>query len=258
MEFDHEDPTAGEEVVDTAAGWKPNEDWDAAAEVADAPAPVPALHDLAGAAIADNAMKLNEVLTPVTEPVTEKPLTFNLPSEGDDGPEVGPTPEQIAYAKALLEKVGLGTVDLRQDPVRDHNAPVSDKPIPITLAEEPPTVAAQSRLVIGDMEVIASADKIEYIRRYIDGTTDQEKPAVVNEPPQMNEAIAAHINEEQEAGRRALARQQARAVSHPRLPKTQEELDREKPPVTVFRGGGNEAQQHLLRTAPAPGKGQGI
>lgn len=217
-------------------------DWDAAANVADAPAPTPAPYDIDGAAIADNAMKLNEVLTPPTPPV----VTVTEPVTVGDGE---PSAEEIAAAEALLARVRPNE--------RDPDGPVSDKAIPIVLAEEPPAVTQHSRIMIGNVEVIATADKIEYIQRYLDGTTDQEKPPVVNVPPPVSGVIAQHISAEQEAGRRALARQQERSVSHPPLPKTLEELELEKPPVTIFRGGGGDAQQHLLRTAPVAGKGQG-
>lgn len=251
---DDVDTTAGEEITDTAEGWKPDPNWDAAAEVTE---PVKNTLDLHAAAAADAAMKLNDVLETMGEAsplmVAPKPLAFDIQSEGDDGP----TEAEIAAAHALLARAGKGSPT-----TRDPDAPVSDKPIPINLRDDsPPAREQQTRLMIGEMEVIGSPERIEYVRKAY-GLTEVEVAAqraipAERVPQPMAPMVAEKISAEQEAGRRALAQQQARMVSHPRPAKTPEELELEKPPVTIFRGAGNDAKQNLLRRPAQAGKGGG-
>lgn len=246
MNVDEQDDT-----VDTAAGWnEPEGDWDAASEVTEPVTPEPTL-DLNALATADAAMRLNEVLSGPTAP---KPTTIADPELAGSSDE--PTAAEVAAAEALLARIGKRTVNI------DPDGPVSDRPDPINLRMDDPNQSIQTRIMIGDMEVIGTPDKIEYIRKQF-GISEAEAaasrltPAERPAPPPMNPVVAAKISAEQEAGRRALAMQQSRAVSHPRLPKTPEELEQEKPAVNVFRGTGADLQQHLLRRTPKPKHGPG-
>lgn len=268
--------TSGEEITDTAAGWAPKEDWDAAAEVTEPVKVVETDNDFSALATADAAMRLNEALQPMGHPavlavvmrgdevieqvvhtpeqprVVEKPTTLAEPELMGSSDE--PTDAEIAAAEAILAR--------RKPVVRGPDDPVSDKPIPINLLETTPSAREmQTRIMVGDMEVIGSAEKIEYVRQHFGITREQAAASVATPAEQiaqpMNPIVAEKITAEQEAGRRALAQQQARMVSHPRLPKTQDELDLEKPPVTIFRGTGNDIQQNLLRRPAVPSKGPG-
>lgn len=221
-ENENVDTTAGDEIVDTAGGWTQKEDWDAAAEVTE----------------------------PVTDPLDLKPTTIAITELAGSSDE--PTDAEIAAAEAILAR--------RKQPApveRDPDAPVSDKPIPIRLIEDnAPLIEAQTRVMIGDMEIIGTAEKIEYVKKLY-GVTQNPEAAVVAAVQPMNPMITAKITAEQEAGRRALAARQAQAVSHPRLPKTPDEIERDKPAVTIFRGSGADIQQHLLRQPAVTNKGPG-
>lgn len=241
------DETAGEEITDTASGWQPNPDWDAASEVTE---PVKTSIDIHAEATADAAMKLNDILTPPTAP---KPTTIAEPELMGSSDE--PTDAEIAAAEAILARRKPSTTPVTAPP--DPDAPVSDKPIPIRLLETvEPAREAQTRVMIGDMEIIGTAEKIEYVKKLYGVTQDPEQ-AVVSAAQPVNPMISASITAEQEAGRRALARRQAQAVSHPPLAKTEDELALEKPPVTIFRGAGADIQQHLLRQPAVSNKGPG-
>lgn len=239
------------------------DDWDAAAEVTE-PVTSPIALDIHALATADAAMRLNEILTGPTAPkptISDEPEFTGSSDEAEvEAQEAGPTPEQIAAAEALLARAGRRSVPAASDP----DPPVSDRPDPINLRmDEPPAREMQTRIMIGDMEVIGTPERIEYVRKQL-GISDEEAaaqraiPAERAPVPQpMNPVVAAKISAEQEAGRRAAAQQQARAVSHPRNQKTPEEIEAEKPAVTVFRGTGADLQQHLLRRSTKPNTGPG-
>lgn len=147
-----------------------------------------------------------------------------------------PTPEQIAAAEALLARVK------RSIPVRDPDAPVSDKPIPIKMIE--PDNPVLSMIDRGGIQIIATKDRIELINR-LDAGEQAPQPAQRHEQPLR---ITNKTMAEQEMGRRALGSHTERAQLFPRLPKTAREIARDAPPVEIIRSG--QPLQHLLMRTP--------
>lgn len=124
--------------------------------------------------------------------------------------------------------------------------PVSDKPIPINIAEPPSPTMGVMRL--GDMDVYATPDRIDVVRQHMLPEADAPKPVAVGPTPKISDKIAA----EQAAGRKALAKQAERAAFNPRpliVP--------EKHSIEVYQPGDiTKLQAHMLNT-PVAGKGQG-
>lgn len=169
------------------------------------------------------------------------------PIKGDIPPLVEHQASDISRtATSIMDKLkALPKLKLPEAPTAP---PVSNEPIKL-LEPEP------SRLRVihaGDVDIIASPDRIEFLRtgQRSELVDAQNAPPVVRAPPVA--AITDKTTAEMEAGRRALARHALASVAHPRPPAP--------PPDTVAiltPQNVPDAYQHFLNKPVVPKQGQG-
>lgn len=165
-----------------------------------------------------------------------------------------PTEFEIAAAKALLARAGRKVIDAvaTQVLLRDPNAPVSDKPIPIMLAE--PDTPNMRVIDAGGMQIISTPDRIQVVERAIGRGAE---PEVAAPPRDQPERIVNKTAAEQMMGRRALGVHEERAAMFPKARPTPAEMKRDALPTPVISAGAHPLQHLLSRPAPAPNKGAG-
>jgi hypothetical protein len=186
----------------------------------------------------------------VTEPVT-------APLEGDvlppaprveDGIVIEAKPADLERVKDYVEQPDV--IDVPADAV-------SASPEPIKLAEDIPPAHKEMRIMtIGNVDVIASPERIEYLQRNGIGEPVRMSTPVKHEPPAMPPRITDAILAEQEAGRAALARHALNA-GKPRAEPSANELAAKGKTVPVYRPGVlTHVQQRHMLNSPKAGKGE--
>lgn len=136
--------------------------------------------------------------------------------------DTGPTAGEIAAAQEILARARL----------HDPDPPVSLKKEPIKLLE--PEAPKLHMVDTGDVQIIAGADRIEFLRR--EGLLPEQRFPSPKDEPRREQPLrmSLKVQQEMEAGRRTLANHQARAMAYPPQPRTQKELDREGKSVAVI------------------------
>lgn len=175
------------------------------------------------------AMRLDEVMKEVNAALAASPAA-----------PIPPSAEEIAAAEAILARARLA----------DPDPPVSNKQEPIKLLEP-----EQSNLHVvdtGDVQIIASADRIEFMRS--EGLLPEERfPSPKNEPRREQPArISLKVQQEQEAGRRTLAHHQARSIAYPKAERTAKEIAAEGQSVSVIDPDFHPLQALLRKPGGVP------
>lgn len=162
-------------------------------------------------------------LSPISDAQTQEILSeISVALEETAPASKGPTPDEIAHAQAVLAAAKA----------LDPDPPVSLSKEPIKLLE--PERSKYTSVDFGDMQIVASPDRIDFMRS--EGILPREVPTreEVQERRMEPVRISNKVMAEQEAGRRTLAQHQMRAVTHPPAQRSQKEIDAEGRSTTVI------------------------